>query len=93
MNFIRNSFVEDKDARRNKANFMSPKIPTYYRFDKLHTVENTQNDVKFNDAIETDVSKTRQIPFIKSSKSTVKRRPEIVINKYLKTNISLVKRI
>ena len=93
MNFIRNSFVEDKVARRNKANFMSSKIPTYYRFDKLQTVENTQNDVKFDDAIETDVSKARQIPFIKSSKSTVKRRPEVVINKYLKTNISLVKRI
>ena len=51
---------------------MNSNIPTYNRFDKLRTVENTQNDAKFDDAIETHVSKARQIPFVKSSKSAVK---------------------
>ena len=83
MNFdIRNNFVEDKDACSNKANFMNSNIPNYNRFDKLCTVENTQNDAKSDDTIETDVSKARQIPFVKSSKSAVKKRPEVVINKY-----------
>ena len=44
--------------------------------------ENTQNDAEFNDAIETDVSKARQLPFLKSSESAVKKTPEVVINKY-----------
>ena len=79
---IRNNFVEDKDACSNKANFMNSNIPTYNRFDKLRTVENTQNDAKIDDAIEIDVSKAKQIPFVKSSKSTVNKRPEVVINKY-----------
>ena len=83
MNFnIRSNFVEDKDAHSNKANFMNSNIPTYKRFDKLRTVENTQNGAKFHDAREIDVSKARQIPFVKSSKSAEKKRPEVVINKY-----------
>ena len=79
---IRNNFVEGKDACSNKANFMNSNIPTYNRFDKLRTVENTQNDTKIDDVIEVDVSKARQIPFVKSSKSTVNKRPGVVINKY-----------
>ena len=83
MNFnIRNNFVEDKGGRSNKVNFMNSNVPTYSRFDKLRAVENTQNDAKFDDAIETDVSKARQIPFVKSSESAVKKRPVVVINKY-----------
>ena len=57
---IRNNFAEDKDACSNKANFMNSNIPTYNRFDKLRTVENTQNDAKIDDVIEIDVSKARQ---------------------------------
>ena len=79
---IRSNFVEDKDDRSNKANFMNSNIPTYNRFDKLLTVENTQNDPKIDEVIEINVSKARQIPFVKSSKGTVKKRPEVVINKY-----------
>ena len=75
---IRNNFVEDKDARSTKANFMNSNIPTYNRFDKLGTVENTQNDAKIDDVIEIEVSKARQIPFVRSSKSTVKKIPEVV---------------
>ena len=79
---IRNNFVEDKNAHSNNSSFMNSDIPTSNRFDKLRTVENTQNNAKIDDVIEVDVSKTRQIPFVKSSKSTVKKRPEVVINKY-----------
>ena len=83
MNFnIRNNFVEDKDPCSNKTNFMNPNIPTCNRFDKLRTVENAQNDAKFDGAIETDASKIRQIHFVKPSKSAVKKRPVVVINKY-----------
>ena len=57
-------------------------IPTSNRFDKLRTVENTHNDAKIDDIIEIDASKARQIPFVKSAKSAVKIRPEVVINKY-----------
>ena len=68
---IRNNFGEDKDACSNKANFMNSNIPNYNRFNKLRTVENTQNDTKIDDVMEIDVSKARQIPFVKSSKGTV----------------------
>ena len=44
---------------------MNSNITTYYRFDKLRTVENTQNDAKIDDVIEVDISKARQIPFVK----------------------------
>ena len=33
--FIRNNFVEDKNACSNKANFMNFNIPTSNRFDNL----------------------------------------------------------
>ena len=72
---IRSNFVEDKDDRSNKANLMNSNIPTYNRFDKLLTVENTRSDLKIDDVIEIDLSKARQIPFVKSSRSTVKKRP------------------
>ena len=49
-------------------------IPTSNRFDN--------HDAKINDIIEINASKARQIPFVKSAKSTVKIRPEVVINKY-----------
>ena len=65
---IRNNFVEDKDALSNKADFMNSNIPTSNGFDKLHAVGNTQNDAKIDGVIETDVSKSRQISFEKSSK-------------------------
>ena len=79
---VRYNFVENKHACSNKANFMNFNIPISNRFDKLRTVENTQNDGKINDVIEIDVSKTRRIPFVKSSKGTVKTRPDVVtINK------------
>ena len=79
---VRYNFVENKHARSNKANFMNFNIPISNRFDKLRTVENTQNDVNINDVIEIDVSKNRRIPFVKSSKGTVKKRPDVVtINK------------
>ena len=75
---VRYNFVENKHARSNKANFMNFNIPISNRFDKLRTVENTQNDGKINDVIEIDVSKTRRIPL----KGTVKTRPDVVtINK------------
>ena len=51
---------------------MNSNIPTYNRFDKLLTVKNTQNDTKIDDVIEINVSKARQIPFVKSSKSAAK---------------------
>ena len=79
---IRNNFVEDKDACSNKANFMNSNIQTYNTFDISGTVENTQNDAKIDDVIEIDVSKARQIPSVKPSKSTVNKRPGVVINKY-----------
>ena len=79
---IRSNFVEDKDDRSNKANLMNSNIPTYNRFDKLLTVENTRSDLKIDDVIKIDLSKARQIPFVKFSRSTVKKRPEVVINKY-----------
>ena len=62
---------------------MNSNIPTSNRFDKLRTVENTQNDAKIDDVIEVDVSNVREVLFVKSSKNTVKKRPEVVINKYL----------
>ena len=77
-----NNFVEGKNAHSNEADFMNFNIPTSNRFDNLHSVENTQNDAKFDDVIEIDVAKARQSPFVKSSKSTVKKRPDVVINKY-----------
>ena len=46
---IKNNFVEGKNARSNKANFMNFNIPTSNRFDNLRSVENTQNDAKFDD--------------------------------------------
>ena len=62
---------------------MNSNIPTYNRFDnRLHTVKNTQDDAKVDDAIETDVFKARQIPSIESSKIAVKKRPEVVISNY-----------
>ena len=61
---------------------MNSNIQTFNRFDKLRTVENTQKDAKIDDVIEIDVSKARQIPFVKSSKSPVKKRSGVVINKY-----------
>ena len=77
---VRNNFVEDKDAHSNIANFMNSNIPTCNKFNKLRTVKNTQNDTKIDGVIEIDVSKARQIPFVKSSKSTVKKRLEVIIN-------------
>ena len=56
---IRNNFVEDKNAHNNNSSFMNSDIPTSNRFDKLRTVENTQNNAKIDDVIEVDVSKTR----------------------------------
>ena len=44
--------------------------------------ENTQNDEKIDDVVEIDVSKARQIPFVKSSKSPVKKRSAVATNKY-----------
>ena len=74
--------MEDKDVRSNKANFINYNILTSNRFEKLHTVENTQNVVKIDDVIEIDVWKTRQILFVKSSKSTVIKRTKVVISWY-----------
>ena len=56
---IRNNFVEDKNARSNKANFMNFNIPTSNRFDNLLSVKDTQNDAKIDDVIEIDVAKAR----------------------------------
>ena len=70
---IRNNFVEGKNAASNKANFMNFNIPTSNRFDNLGLVENTQNNAIFDDVIEIDVARARQSPFVKSSKSTVKK--------------------
>ena len=75
---VRYNFFENKDVRSNKANFMNFNIPISNRFGKLRTVENTLNDVNINDVIEIDVSKNRRIPFVKSSKGTVKTRPDVV---------------
>ena len=63
---------------------MNFNIPTSNRFDNLLSVENTQNDSKFDDVIEIDVAKANQILFVRSSKSTIKKRPEFIINKYSK---------
>ena len=79
---IRKNFVENKNARRSKANFMNFDILTSNGFDNLLSVENTQNDTKIDDVIEIDVAKARQILFVRSSKSTIKKRPEVIINKY-----------
>ena len=49
-------------------------------YTKLHTIENMQNDRDIDDVIEVDGLKTRQIFFVKSSKSTIKKRPEVAIN-------------
>ena len=78
---IRSNFVEGKNACSNKANFMNFNISTSNRFDNLHSVENTQNKAKFHDVIKIHVAKARQSPFAKSSKSAVKKRPDVVINK------------
>ena len=59
---------------------LSSNIPTSNRFNKLRAVENTKNDAKIDDVIEIDVFKTGKNPFVKSSKSTMKKRPENVIN-------------
>ena len=56
---IRNNFVKGKDVPSNKASFTDSIIPTSNRFDKLRLVENTMNNVKIDDVIEIDVSKTR----------------------------------
>ena len=61
---------------------MNFNIPTSNRLDNLRSVENTQNDAKIDDVIEIDVAKARQIPFVTSSKSTIKKKAEVVINKY-----------
>ena len=61
---------------------MNFNIPTSSRLDKLRSVENTQNDAKIDDVIEIEVAKARQIPFGKSLKSTIKKRPEVAVNKY-----------
>ena len=61
---------------------MNFNIPTSNRLDNLRSVENCQNDAKINDVIEIEVAKARQIPFGKSLKSTIKKRPEVVVNKY-----------
>ena len=66
---IRNNFVEDKNARSNKANFMNFNIATSKRFGNLRSVENTHNDAKIDGVTEIN---EREIPFVKSSKSTVK---------------------
>ena len=79
---IRKKNFENKNARRNKANFMNFNILTSNGFDNLLSVENTQNDAKIDDVIEIDVAKARQILFVRSSKSTIKKRPEVIINKY-----------
>ena len=79
MNF---NIRKGKNARSNKANFMNFNIPTSNRFGSLRSVENTQNDAKFDDVIEIDVARARQSPFVKSSKSKVKKRSDVVINKY-----------
>ena len=61
---------------------MNFNIATSNRLDNLVSVENTQNDVKIDDVIEIDVAEARKSPFVKSSKSAVKKRPDVVINKY-----------
>ena len=61
---------------------MNFNIPTSNRLDNLRSVENTQNDAKIDDVIEIDVAKARQIPFVTPSKSTIKKKAEVVINKY-----------
>ena len=61
---------------------MNFNIPTSNRFDNLSSVENTQNDAKFDDVIDIDIARARQSPFVQSSKSTVKKRPDVVIDKY-----------
>ena len=62
---------------------MNSNIPTYNRFDnRLRTVENTQDDAKVDDAIETDVFKARQIPSVESSKTAVKKRSDVVVSNY-----------
>ena len=84
---IRNNFVEGKYARSNKvnfmnfnkANFMNFNIPTSNRFDiyiQLKILKMTLDDI-----IEIDIAKARKSPFVKSSKSTLKKRPDVVINK------------
>ena len=52
---IRNNFVEGKDACSNKDHFMNSTISTSNRFNKLRTVESTQNDKMIDDVIEIDV--------------------------------------
>ena len=81
---IKNNFVEDINARSNKANFMDFNIPISNKFDNLRSVENNQSDAKIDDVIEIDVADPRQSPFVKSSKSTVKKRTDVVINTYPK---------
>ena len=78
---IRNKFVEEKDARSNVVNFMKSNIPTSNRFNKLRAVENIKNKTKIDDVMEIDVLETRQIPFVNSSKSKIKKRPDNFINK------------
>ena len=67
-------------------------IQTSNRFDNLLSVENTQNDAKIDDGIEIDVAKARKIPFVKSSKSAIKKGHEVVINKSLENKSQEYKR-
>ena len=79
---IRNNFAEDKNARSNKAKFINFNIATSKRFGNLRLVENTHNDGKIDTSQKSMFQCFRQIPFVKSSKRTVKKRPEVAINKY-----------
>ena len=78
---IRNKFVEEKDAPSNAVSFLKSNIPTSNRFKKLRAVENIKSKTKIDDVIEIDVLETRQIPFVNSSKSKIKKRPVNFINK------------
>ena len=75
-----NNFVEGKNAHSNKANFTNFNIQTSNKFDNLRSVENTHHN--FDDVIEIGVAIARQSPFVKFSKSRVKKRPDVVANKY-----------
>ena len=62
---IRNNFVEDKNARSNKAKFINFNIATTKRFGNLCLVENTHNDAKIDDVTEIDVSMFQANSFCK----------------------------
>ena len=59
---------------------MNFNIPTSNRFENLCLVENTPNNAEFDDVIEIDVAKARQSA--QSSKSRIKKKPNVVVNKY-----------